>query len=91
MKKYINRIVIIAIIAITTISAKAQFNIGGPGTNGSGTNANGTGNGAPTVPFDGGMSLMLLVSGIGYSAKKVGKRKINQLNGSHHQKSGYLP
>ena len=76
MKKYNKIIAIIAIVALTTISANAQFNIGGPGTNGSGTNANGTPNGSPspTVPLDGGMSLLLAASGISYAARKL-KRK----------------
>jgi len=41
--------------------------IGGPGTSGSSP----AGDGAPIVPFDGGMSLVLAVSGIGYMAKKM--------------------
>ena len=57
----------------------AQFSAGGPGTNG----ANGSGptndlGGSPTspsVPFDGGMSLVLAASGIGYAAKKLKKKK----------------
>ena len=73
MKTSLKRIVIIAIIILVSTMADAQFNIGGPGTNGSGTNANGTTNGGatPNVPFDGGMSLLLAASGIGYVARKL--------------------
>ncbi len=47
-----------------------------PETNDSDINGNGTnGTTSPVVPFDGGMSLVLLVSGIGYGAKR-GIRKI---------------
>jgi hypothetical protein len=56
---------------LITMTATAQFSVNGPGTNGSGINANGTPNNSPTVPLDGGMSLMLLISGIGYGAKKL--------------------
>jgi hypothetical protein len=65
----------IAILILTATIANAQFGIGGPGTNGSGINANGTTNGTPTVPFDGGMSLMLAASGIGYAAKKLRRKQ----------------
>ncbi len=44
----------------------------GPGNSGSPIGTTGDG---PTVPFDGGMSLMLAVSGIGYAAKKMKKNK----------------
>jgi len=57
------------------ITANAQFSIGGPGTNGSPTNANGTkangANNSPAVPFDGGMSILLIASGIGLGTKKL--------------------
>ncbi len=80
MKAILNNLVkavcIIVILTMTTITTKGQFSIGGPGTNGSGINGNGTTLGAPspTVPFDGGMSLLLLASGIGYGAKKGNKK-----------------
>ena len=66
----------IALVAMTTMliaKATAQPGPGGPGSNGSGITYYGTaiGGGAPTVPFDGGMSLMLAASGIGYVAKKM--------------------
>ncbi len=43
----------------------------GPGQQNSGIGVTSDG---PTVPFDGGMSLMLAASGIGYAAKKMKKR-----------------
>jgi len=71
----ISRTVAFAVILILSLnSASAQFNIGGPGTNGSGVYANGSSD-APAVPFDGGMSLMLAAAGIGYVSKKVKNRK----------------
>ena len=53
---------------------QAQFGGGGgtPGGGGTGGGIPGTGGGpAPSVPLDGGMSIMLLASGIGYGAKKM--------------------
>ena len=41
--------------------------IGGPGSGGSSPGLDG----GPVVPFDGGMSLMLLASGIGYASKRI--------------------
>ena len=43
-----------------------------PGTGNSGSVIPITSDG-PTVPFDGGLSLMLAASGIGYAAKKLRK------------------
>ncbi len=65
------RSVAFAIILLLSLnSANAQFNIGGPGTHGSGVYANGSSD-ATSVPFDGGMSLMLAAAGIGYATKKI--------------------
>ena len=68
---------LIAIATIVTMKANAQGNPGGPGTNGSNNYGNGNpvGGGAPAVPFDGGMSLMLSASGISYATKKLKKKK----------------
>ncbi len=76
LNKLIKSVFIIVIVLLTSTTVKAQFNIGGPGTNGSGINGNGTTLGTPTpaVPFDGGLSLLLLASGIGYGAKKGNKK-----------------
>ena len=64
MKVNLKAILIITIISMVTIQVNAQFTIGGPGTSNSGINANGTNGNSPTVPFDGGMSLLLAASGI---------------------------
>ena len=48
----------------------AQTPADDPGIGGPGVGAAPAGDGAPIVPFDGGMSLVLLASGIGYAAKK---------------------
>ena len=67
------------LIASTLITqhSKAQFGGGGttPGAGGTGGGLPGTGGGpaVPEVPFDGGMSLMLLASGVGYMTKKMKK------------------
>ncbi len=53
-------------------SVKAQTPANDPGIFGPGSPGNGPqGDGSPVVPFDGGMSLMLLASGIGYAFKKM--------------------
>ena len=69
----------IALVAMTTMliaKATAQPGPGGPGISGSGILGNGdAASGAPAVPFDGGMSLMLAASGIGYVSKKLKKNK----------------
>jgi hypothetical protein len=67
----------ILIVLVTIINAKAQSSINGPGTDGSGINANGTPNNSPAVPFDGGMSIVLLVSGVVYATKKQKWKPIN--------------
>ena len=74
-KSLLKATLIIAIAVFTTIKANAQGNPGGPGSAGSGISGDGSPvGGTPSVPFDGGMSLMLAASGIGYAAKKL-KRK----------------
>ncbi len=55
---------------------KAQSPADDPGIGGPGSPGNGPGgDGGPIVPFDGGMSLMLLASGIGYVVKKGKQNK----------------
>lgn len=61
--------VILLTVSLTTV-LHAQPNPG-PGQQGGGSGPTQDG---PTVPFDGGMSLMLLVSGIGYGVKKLRKK-----------------
>jgi len=58
--------VLLLIVSLATI-LNAQPNPG-PGNQGPGPSPT---NDGPTVPFDGGMSLMLLASGIGYGVKKL--------------------
>ena len=73
MKKIIIKVLVIAVLGIIiTVASNAQPNPGGPGYNGSGTYADG---GTPSVPFDGGMSLILAATGIGYASKKLKKYK----------------
>ena len=81
--------VLVFVFVVTSVifspELMAQFGNGGgvpgggttPGGGGSGGGIPGTG-GGPVVPFDGGMSLMLLASGIGYGVDrlKVNKYKL---------------
>jgi len=61
------------LMMILVISSKVQAQPNpGPGNQGSGIVVTSDG---PTVPFDGGMSLMLAASGIGYVSKKLKKNK----------------
>ena len=70
----------IALVAMTTMlvtKATAIPGPGGPGIIDSGILGNGDpASGAPSVPFDGGMSLMLAASGIGYVAKRMKRSKM---------------
>ena len=77
IKYSIKALLIIVITIFTTINSNAQPGPGGPGSVGSGIQASGASDsgGSPTVPFDGGMSLMLAASGIGYAAKKLKRKK----------------
>ncbi|MFP5042854.1 hypothetical protein [Parasediminibacterium sp. JCM 36343] len=73
-------LLLLAIAITATITVDAQFGSGGsaPGTGGTGggiPGAGGAGSSGPTVPFDGGMSLVLLASGVGYAAKRI--KKVN--------------
>ena len=64
-------------ICITSISVNAQSPADDPGIGGPGAPGDGPGgDGSPVVPFDGGMSLMLAASGIGYASKKIKERNI---------------
>jgi hypothetical protein len=56
----------------TTVNAQTPDDDPGIGGPGSGSNTPGD-DGGPIVPFDGGMSLMLLASGITYAVKKIKK------------------
>ncbi len=71
MKK-IFKTVLMGAAALVSLQLSAQFGGGGttPGGGGSGGGFPTTG-GGPVIPFDGGMSLVLAASGIGYAAKKI--------------------
>jgi len=67
--------ILISLCVNTTVNAQSPADdpgIGGPGSPGNGP----SGDGAPIVPFDGGMSLMLLASGIGYCAKNLRLKQV---------------
>ena len=67
-------IVVLIIMVFTSLKASAQAPPDGPGTSGSGIQANGNAP-APQVPFDGGLSLILIASGIGFASKKLKEDK----------------
>lgn len=77
MKKAIKNIKLIGFVILmgvlfSTVGANAQSPADDPGIGGPGAPGDGPGgDGGPVVPFDGGMSLMLLASGIGYASKKI--------------------
>ena len=65
-------IVVLIIVVFATLKVSAQVPPDGPGTSGSNIQANGNAPApAAQVPFDGGMSLILLASGIGFASKKI--------------------
>ncbi len=65
-------ILALAISFCVDISVNAQTPDDDPGIGGPGSGNNTPGDdGGPIVPFDGGMSLVLLVGGVGYAAKKM--------------------
>ena len=64
-------IVVLIVVVFTTLKVSAQAPPDGPGTSGSNIQANGNAPAPGQVPFDGGMSLILLASGIGYASKKI--------------------
>ena len=72
---------VLAISFCLNTSVKAQSPADDPGIGGPGSPGDGPGgDGGPVVPFDGGMSLMLLASGIVYGAKKLKKDKLDANN-----------
>ena len=65
---------VLAISFCLNTSVRAQTPVDDPGIGGPGSPSVGVGgDGGPVVPFDGGMSLMLLASGICYAAKKINR------------------
>lgn len=73
-KKAISVAIIGVVTTMAVLTATAQPNPGGPGTLGSGVKADGQPIDGASVPFDGGMSMMLLASGIGYGAKRLRRK-----------------
>ncbi len=67
--------ILVLSICLTNLS-KAQSPADDPGIGGPGSPSVGVGgDGSPVVPFDGGMSLMLAISGISYAAKILKTQK----------------
>ena len=80
MKKLTKRagltLLILMVSLNMSISLKAQTPADDPGIGGPGLGSAPSGDGAPIVPFDGGMSLMFAASGIGYIAKRLQNKKV---------------
>ena len=53
------------------VTVNAQTPADDPGIGGPGAGVAPAGDGAPTVPFDGGMSLILAASGISFAYRKI--------------------
>ena len=70
-------VALLIIVMLTSARLHAQPNPG-PGNQGNATSYTTDG---PTVPFDGGMSLMFAASGIAYASKKLKKNKSTHENG----------
>ena len=72
LKKTLQLLGLVMVVSLCLNSdIKAQSPADDPGIGGPGSPGNGpSGDGSPIVPFDGGMSLMLLAFGIGYVVKK---------------------
>ena len=59
-------------VCFTTIQVNAQSPADDPGIGGPGSPGNGPGgDGGSIVPFDGGMSLILAISGIAYASNRI--------------------
>jgi len=75
MKLVTNKVIRLSFILLLSVFVStiviAQTPADDPGIGGPGVGVAPAGDGSPIVPFDGGMSLMLLASGIGYSMKKI--------------------
>ncbi len=75
--KVFKAVLVILISVFVSKSLHAQTPADDPGIGGPGTSDSApAGDGAPIVPLDGGMSIMLIASGIGYSAKKLRKKEL---------------
>ncbi len=69
-------LIILFISCCLNSSLNAQTPADDPGIGGPGVGAAPAGDGSPIVPFDGGMSLMLAASGIGYAVKRLRAKEI---------------
>ena len=67
------RLIVFAILISSSLNTKvcAQTPADDPGIGGPGIGAAPAGDGSPIVPFDANLSLILLATGIYYSAKKM--------------------
>ncbi len=78
MKLFKNRLAYTVLVILFTLFSNmivnAQTPADDPGIGGPGVGAAPAGDGSPIVPFDGGMSIMLIASGIGYGAKKMRRK-----------------
>ncbi len=71
IKKLIKSIIMLILVLVLSTTVKAQFGPAGPGSGAPGTSGvppDYGGSGA--VPFDGGLSLILLAAGAGVGAKR---------------------
>ena len=62
---------LIILMGLFVNKLNAQTPADDPGIGGPGVGAAPAGDGSPIVPFDGGMSLVLMASGIAYASKKA--------------------
>ncbi len=71
-----HKILTVIMIGCLLVGSKsmAQTPADDPGIGGPGIGSAPAGDGSPIVPFDGGMSLVLLASGISYGSKKLRKK-----------------
>ena len=68
-KKFLLIGIVILLCVCMNIRVNAQTPADDPGIGGPGVGAAPAGDGSPIVPFDGGMSLILISSGVGYVIK----------------------
>ena len=68
-KKFLLIGIVILLCVCMNIRVNAQTPADDPGIGGPGVGAAPAGDGSPIVPFDGGMCLILIASGVGYIIK----------------------
>ena len=78
MRFFTNKVIRLSFILLLNVFVStvvmAQTPADDPGIGGPGVGAAPAGDGSPVVPFDGGMSLILLASGIGFGTEKLRKK-----------------